>query len=84
MDNKDNKRGFSGLSDLTSDTGTLPQFSASSNQSTAISTTKAGVRLAGADKVANSSGSMVERRCWRDLGLGGFLPDFSEEAEDRS
>jgi len=25
MDNKDNKRGFSGLSDLTSDTGTLPQ-----------------------------------------------------------
>ena len=31
------------------------------SQPTAISTTKTGVRLIGADKVANSSGSMVER-----------------------
>ena len=81
---KDNKRGFSGLSDLSSDSRATPQARASPGQSAALSATKTGVRLAGIDKVANSSGSMGECRHWRDMGLGGFLPDLSEEAEDRS
>lgn len=71
---KDNKRAFFGLSDLTSDTQTIPL--AQPRQPTAISATKTSFHSAGADQMAATSCPMVKRQQRRPLYLGKCFLTF--------
>ena len=78
---KDNKRGFSGIFDLTSDTGALQQAQSRPTIPQTSFPQKTVFALLELTKcptlLAPWSSVML-----RDLGLERFLPHFPEEAED--
>ena len=81
MGEKDNKRGFSGLSDLTSDTRHAPQVQPRSRDSEPQKTVFSLLELTKWPTLSSpwSSADAGETGIW-----GDFFPTFQNEAKDHS